>query len=146
MQGYWALPEQTEKGFLPDNGGGKRWYRTGDIVTTDENGDYRYVGRRDRMVKKRGYRIELGEIEACLYLHPEILHAAAVADSDESGGVKIVTHLTIRGDKRPSLIQLKSFCAKHLPLYMVPDSFVYHESMPMTSTGKIDYVSLSQPA
>ena len=47
-----------------------RWYRTGDIVIEDADGNYLYLGRRDRMVKRRGYRVELGEIEAGLYRHP----------------------------------------------------------------------------
>jgi acyl-coenzyme A synthetase/AMP-(fatty) acid ligase len=48
----------------------------------EDTGGHRFVGRRDRMVKKRGYRVELGEIEACLYRHPEIAEAAAVAVPD----------------------------------------------------------------
>ena len=69
MQGYWALPEQTERAFLADDDGA-RWYRTGDIVIEAPDGNYTYLGRRDRMVKRRGYRVELGEIEAGLYQHP----------------------------------------------------------------------------
>jgi acyl-coenzyme A synthetase/AMP-(fatty) acid ligase len=43
------------------------------------DGDFKFLGRRDRMVKKRGYRIELGEIEAALYRHPAIKEAAVIA-------------------------------------------------------------------
>jgi amino acid adenylation domain-containing protein len=142
MQGYWALPEQTAKGFLPDDGSGNRWYKTGDLVTEQPGVIYRYVGRRDRMVKKRGYRVELGEIEACLYRHAAIREAAVVALPDESAGVKLKAHLSIRGEKRPSLIELKTFCSQHLPLYMVPDTFAFHEVLPKTSTDKVDYQTL----
>jgi amino acid adenylation domain-containing protein len=146
MQGYWDLTEQTAKAFLPDNGTGKRWYKTGDIVVEEPDGNYRYLGRYDRMVKKRGYRVELGEIEACLYRHASIHEAAVVALSDEAAGVKIRAHLSIRGEKRPSLIELKTFCSQHLPVYMIPDVFAFHESLPKTSTDKIDYVSLKNQA
>jgi L-proline---[L-prolyl-carrier protein] ligase len=146
MQGYWALPDQTAKGFLPDDGSGKRWYKTGDIVVEGEDGDYRYVGRRDRMIKRRGYRVELGEIEACLHRHAAIREAAVIAVPDESAGVKVRAHLSVRGDKRPSLIELKTFCSRHLPLYMVPDAFAFHDSLPKTSTSKVDYVSLKNLA
>lgn len=141
MQGYWALPEQTAKGFLTSHDG-LRWYRTGDIVVADSSGDYRYVGRRDRMVKKRGYRIELGEIEACLYQHPAIQEAAAVALPDDAAGVHVRAHLSIRGEKRPSIIELKTFCSARLPVYMVPDSFAFHTALTKTSTDKIDYQAL----
>ena len=52
---------------VPADGHGDRWYRTGDIVVEASDGNYIYLGRRDRMVKRRGYRVELGEIEAGLY-------------------------------------------------------------------------------
>jgi len=88
MQGYWNLPERTGRAFLIDTSG-RRWYKTGDIVVQDANadGNYVYIGRRDRMVKKRGYRVELGEIEAGLYRHPSVKEAAVIALSDEDNGV-----------------------------------------------------------
>lgn len=142
MQGYWNLPDQTARAFLPPDGTGRRWYRTGDIVVEESGGVYRYVGRRDRMVKKRGYRVELGEIEACLYRHADIREAAVVAVPDESAGITLDAHVSVRNDRKVSVIELKTFCSKHLPLYMVPDRFTFHQVLPKTSTDKIDYVSL----
>ena len=83
LQGYWDLPERTAKAFLP--GRETRWYRTGDIVVELPDGNYKFLGRRDRMIKKRGYRIELGEIEAALYRHPAIKEAAVLAFPDDEG-------------------------------------------------------------
>lgn len=142
MQGYWAMPEQSAKGFLPVGADGKRWYKTGDIVVEEPGRNYKYVGRRDRMVKKRGYRVELGEIEACLYRHTSIREAAVVALPDSAAGVRVRAHLSIRSEKRPSLIELKTFCSQHLPVYMVPDAFTFHDALPKTSTDKIDYQTL----
>ncbi len=142
MQGYWNLPQQTASAFLPGNGGGARWYRTGDLVVEDGSGVFRYVGRRDRMVKKRGYRVELGEIEACLYRHAAIREAAVVALPD-AAGVHVRAHLSLAASPRPSLIELKAFCSRTLPLYMVPDSFAFHDALPKTSTDKIDYQTLA---
>ena len=141
MQGYWALPDQTARAFLVD-GAGIRWYRTGDIVVEAANGDYTYRGRRDRMIKRRGYRVELGEIEAGLYRHPLIKEAAVIAVTDEEAGVKVTAHLSCKEARRPSLIEMKRFCAENLPIYMVPDRFSWHEALPKTSTDKIDYQSL----
>ena len=141
MQGYWGLPEQTAAAFLASDG---LWYKTGDLVRADAEGVHSYCGRRDRMVKKRGYRVELGEIEACLYRHPAIREAAVVALADRDGGVRVQAHLVFGDERRPSLIALKTFCATHLPLYMVPDAFAFHAALPRTSTDKIDYLSLRQ--
>jgi amino acid adenylation domain-containing protein len=143
MHGYWGLPEQSARSFLA-NCDAQKWYKTGDIVIESPDGNYTYVGRRDRMVKRRGYRVELGEIEAGLYRHPLIREAAVIALPDDQTGVKIKAFLSSREAKRPSLIALKQFCAENLPLYMIPDAFSWHDALPKTSTDKIDYQSLKR--
>ncbi len=146
MQGYWNLPDRTASAFLID-GAGLRWYKTGDIVTEDADGGYTYVGRRDRMVKKRGYRIELNEIEAGLYRHPAVQEAAVVALSDEENGVRIKAFLSCQtAGSRPSLVELKRFCAENLPMYMIPDQFAFRDVLPKTPTDKVDYMRLKQMA
>jgi amino acid adenylation domain-containing protein len=141
MQGYWNLPERTANAFLVDSSG-QRWYKTGDVVVQDEDGNYLYVSRRDRMVKKRGYRVELGEIEAGLYKHPDVKEAAVIAISNEENGVQIKAFLSFKGGQNPSRIELKRFCAGTLPSYMIPDYFFFLDSLPKTSTDKIDYQRL----
>jgi acyl-CoA synthetase (AMP-forming)/AMP-acid ligase II len=47
-------------------------------------------------------------------------------------------------ENRPSLIELKRFCAVNLPAYMVPDLFAFREALPKTSTDKIDYRKLTE--
>jgi amino acid adenylation domain-containing protein len=145
MDGYWNLPERTENAFFVDSIG-SRWYRTGDIVIEEEGGIYTYISRRDRMVKKRGYRVELGEIEVGLYRHPQVSEAAVVAISDTDDGVQIKAFLSTKGEKKPSLIELKKFCLDNLPNYMIPDQFSFLEVLPKTSTDKIDYQSLKKTA
>jgi amino acid adenylation domain-containing protein len=141
MQGYWNLPDRSAIAFFVD-GAGERWYRTGDIVVKDAAGDYIFVGRRDRMVKRRGNRVELGEIEAGLYRHSAIREAAVVARPDEESGVRIKAFLSCHEGQKPSIIELKRFCAENLPAAFIPDEFAVKESLPKTSTDKIDYQRL----
>ena len=93
------------------------------------------------MIKKRGYRIELGEIEVALYRHPAIKEAAVLAFPDDDG-VPIKAFTSTRDGSKLSIIELKKFCSENLPLYMVPDSFRCLDSLPKTSTDKIDYQKL----
>jgi acyl-coenzyme A synthetase/AMP-(fatty) acid ligase len=141
LQRYWNLEEQTAKAFLAKRTD-DRWYRTGDLVRADVSGDFVFVGRRDRMVKKRGYRVELGEIEACLYQHEKVIEAAVVAIPDEEAGILIRAHLVTPDGGKISMIQLKKFCSERIPVYMVPDTFTFHAQLPKTSTDKTDYQSL----
>ena len=141
MREYWNLPARTAQAFYID-AGGTAWYRTGDVVRESSTDGYIFVGRRDRMVKRRGYRVELGEIEAALYRHPLVTEAAVAAVPDEENGVSIRAFLSLSTANRPSLVEMKRFCIEHLPAYMVPDKFYFPESLPKTSTDKIDYQRL----
>jgi amino acid adenylation domain-containing protein len=138
--GYWNRPTENAAAFL--DRGGARWYNTGDIVRWDAGDGFIYAGRKDRMVKRRGYRIELGEIERALYKHSQVREAAVVSIPDMDAGVKIVAFLSCHDGKAPGIIELKTFCGHHLPGYMSPDRFMFHDRLPKTSTDKIDYQTL----
>jgi acyl-CoA synthetase (AMP-forming)/AMP-acid ligase II len=140
FSGYWGRPNESAAAFL--DRGGTRWYNTGDVVKQAGSDGFLYVGRRDRMIKRRGYRIELGEVESCLYRHPAIMAAAAVALPHAEAGVRIAGCLVASGANRPSIVEMKAFCNRHLPAYMNPDIFVFLESLPRTSTHKVDYQAL----
>ena len=141
MQGYWNLPDRTAAAFLVDEDG-RKWYKTGDIVVEEDDGNYSFVGRRDRMVKKRGYRVELGEIEAGLYQHPAVKEVAVIAFRDKQDAVLIKACLSYTTEQRPSVIELKQFSMQIMPSYMVPDLFSFHDTLPKTSTDKINYQEL----
>ena len=143
MLGYWNLPDRNRQAFLVD-ADGTRWYHTGDIVTEGDNGVFTFVGRVDRMVKRRSYRVELGEIEAGLYRHPAIRETAVIAIPDESSGVLLTAYVSCNSLTPPSIIELKTFAAKELPIYMVPDRFRILPELPKTSTDKIDYQRLKE--
>jgi amino acid adenylation domain-containing protein len=142
FQGYWNRPVENAAAFIEYRG--HRWYNTGDVVRWDAADGFSYLGRRDRMVKRRGYRIELGEIERALYLHPRVREAAVVSRPDADAGVAITAFLSCHAGQPPSIIEMKTFCAAHLPAYMNPDRFVFDDQLPRTSTDKVDYQMLGR--
>jgi amino acid adenylation domain-containing protein len=146
MRGYWGDPERTARGLVPHPFQAEPKdpaYRTGDLAVQDEDGDWRYLGRRDGQIKSRGYRIELGEIEATLYAHAAVTECAAVAIPDDLVTNRIKVYVVSRDtDERA----LANFCAERLPRYMVPELWEFREALPRTSTGKIDRRSLSDAA
>lgn len=141
MLGYWNQPDLTGGAFLQHTDG-QRWYRTGDLVEEDAQGDYVFRGRRDRMVKRFGYRIELGEIENALVEHESVLEAALVAYPDQEQGVRIHAYVTTTAGPRISLVAFKRHCARRVPRYMIPDRFEVLDTIPKTSTGKVAYRAL----
>jgi acyl-coenzyme A synthetase/AMP-(fatty) acid ligase len=144
MTGYWNRPEDTQRAFVSLNG--KRYYRTGDRVSQATNGNYLFLGRLDRQVKRRGFRIELGEIDTALAACEDILEAATVAVDDGRMGTAIIAFVRLRSADAITLVEAKAHCARTLPLYMVPDHIVFLDALPIGSRGKIDYLALSRKA
>ncbi|MCO7190826.1 non-ribosomal peptide synthetase [Pseudoalteromonas sp. XMcav2-N-2] len=60
-QGYCNDSELTRRAFVTLNG--QRYYRSGDLVWREQQGEYLYAGRRDHQVKLNGVRLEPEEIE-----------------------------------------------------------------------------------
>ncbi len=138
-------PEDTAKAVIPNFLNPQyadELYRTGDIVRPMADGNFEYVGRRDKMIKSRGYRIELGEIEAALYAHSNVLEAAVIAVPDEKIGARIKAYVVVQeGLNRTDLEQ---FCSLRLPRYMMPEVLEMRTELPKTSTGKIDKKTLEK--
>ena len=59
-KGYTDKKLTEEKFVIIDE---KRGYKSGDIVSLDENGDIIYHGRNDSQIQRNGIRVEIGEIE-----------------------------------------------------------------------------------
>lgn len=74
MKGYARSPEATNKAFSPDG----RYYLTGDWASYDKDGNFRYEGRKDDLLKSRGYRIGPDEIEKAGMSHPAVAKIAVV--------------------------------------------------------------------
>jgi amino acid adenylation domain-containing protein len=133
MLGYFGQPPQRGS------------YATGDLVRESPSGELSFVGRRDHMVKVRGHRIELGEVEAALATHPD-LDEVAVAVEGEGMAARLVAYVTLTDAARPSLIALKQHCATRLPPYMIVHALRVLDTLPRTSTGKIDRRRLAERA
>ncbi len=64
--------------------------------------------------------------------------------SDEIVGQRILAYLVGSLPPRPPIIDLKAYCARWMPGYMVPDVFAYRNTLPRTSNGKVDYRTLRE--
>jgi acyl-CoA synthetase (AMP-forming)/AMP-acid ligase II len=141
---YWEKPELSRAAFWePDPArGGIPLYRTGDRVHRDERGLLRFLGRRDRQIKRRGYRIELGELEATLAELRGVRECAVVAIPDEQDGCRLRAVVVADTDAELSVLTVKLHCGRLLPAYMVPDLVEFRSSLPRTATGKVDLTGL----
>jgi amino acid adenylation domain-containing protein len=146
MQGYWGQPGKTREVLVPNPFQAayqETAYRTGDLVTLDEDGNYVYLGRQDGMVKTRGYRVELGEVEAALHGHPAIHEAVVLPVPDELLGSRLRAVISADGAGGLTREEVLDHCRRRLPGYMVPDMVEFCEALPRTSTGKVDRARLA---
>ncbi len=147
MLGYWKRARETEQAFVTDTRegtSGKRFYRTGDRVKLIlDTGQYIFVGRKDRQVKRRGYRIELGEIETALRRHPAILEAAVISSQSRLATTSITAFVCADPQTPVTPVEIRTHCAHCLPAYMMPDQITFLPIMPRSSRGKVDYAALA---
>lgn len=145
--GYLNKPGLTSEKFvsmtLPD-GASVRVYRTGDLARKLSDGNIEFIGRNDDQVKIRGYRIETGEIEVILNRIPGIAQAVVVAREDHNGQKRLIAYLSTSNTVKDTSY-VRTEIQHRLPVYMIPAVFVWIDSFPRTSSGKIDKKALPSP-
>ena len=146
-RGYLRRPELTAQRFVPDpfDPAGGRLYRTGDLVRCLEDQNIEFVGRSDGQVKVRGFRIELNEIEAVLAQHVAVKACAVAAHPQASGDMRLAAYVVASGEV-VAQDELRQHLAALLPDFMVPTSFVWLDSLPVTGNGKLDRNALAPPS
>ena len=139
---YWKNPEKTAASFMIHPVTGERLYKTGDLGRYLPDGNIEFLGREDFQVKVQGYRIELGEIEAAIEQHPKV-RSAVVAALGEQQHSKQLAACIVADRQSISAEELRQFLQQKLPDYMIPLSWSFVESLPLTANGKIDRRSLA---
>ncbi|WP_051237157.1 non-ribosomal peptide synthetase [Paenibacillus pinihumi] len=119
--------------FIPND----RIYKTGDLARWRADGCLEYMGRADDQIKVRGYRIEPAEIETGL-CNIHFIEEAVVLSKDE----RLIAYIVADMERDTAII--KTILSFHLPEFMIPDQFVFVDSIPLTANGKADKQSLLQ--
>ncbi|MFP3259762.1 MAG: class I adenylate-forming enzyme family protein [Sulfolobus sp.] len=89
MLGYKDVNE-TRKAFQDG------WLKTGDLVTTDENGLLYFKGVKKRMIKYKGYPIFPRDLEEILKTHPLVIDAYVVGEDAGNAGQQPVAKVVVK--------------------------------------------------
>ncbi len=114
------------------------WFKTGDVVTLDDEGYVRICDRSKDVIKSGGEWISSVELENAIMSHPAVLEAAVFAGKHLKWDERPIAAVVIK----PGQAATKEDLAKHLETeaklakWWMPDEYVFVDQVPRTSTGK----------
>ncbi|MDR3660260.1 MAG: AMP-binding protein, partial [Mycobacterium sp.] len=135
MAGYLNDPALSAAVLRTDVVEGTTLYRTGDLVFRDDRGNYIYVGRSDRVIKRHGVRMSLVEVTEALGGIDGVASAACTT-FDLEGDLGVVAFVVPDGELTP--VAVRQAASERLPETMLPDQFVLVANLPLTPSSKVD--------
>ena len=133
---YWNKPEETARSYFDIEG--QTFYRMGDYVRQDEQGELYYVERLADIIKHKGYRVSASEIEAVLQDHPTVIGACVIGVPDPMVGERIKGIVVLKSDaKGVGASELIRFCRERLAPYKVPQYIEFRDMLPKSKVGKL---------
>lgn len=133
---YWNKPEETARSFVPL--GQEIYYRMGDYVAQNQDGELIFVERSADVIKCKGFRISASEVEAVLQDHPTVIAACVVGVPDPKLGERIKAMVVLKEDARGvGAAELIQWCRKHLASYKVPHYVEFRDMLPKSKVGKL---------
>ncbi|KAI4355621.1 hypothetical protein L6164_004375 [Bauhinia variegata] len=147
---YWKLPEVTQESFIDDG-----FFKTGDAVTTDEDGYYIILGRTNAdIMKVGGYKLSALEIESVILEHPAVSECCVLGLPDKDYG-EVVSAIIVpeveakrKADEESkpaiSLEELSSWAKHRLAPYKIPTRLFLWDSLPRNAMGKVNKKELKK--
>ncbi len=132
--GYYNAPDKTAEVWHDG------YYHTGDTAWRDEDGFYWFVGRVDDVIKSSGYRIGPFEIESVIMELPYVLECGVSAEPDEVRGQVVKASIVLVKGTEPTeelKKEIQHYVKEHTAPYKYPRIVVFRESLPKTTSGKI---------
>ena len=141
MQGYYKKPEETARAIDKDG-----WFHTGDMGLMRPDGHMRFLGRYKDMLKIGGENVDPIEVEALLMSHAAINLAAVVGLPDARLSEVAVAFVKLESEQKLTEREVIEHCRGRVASFKIPRHVVFVDEFPMTSSGKIQKVTLRERA
>jgi fatty-acyl-CoA synthase len=139
MKGYLKNKSANEKAFA----GG--WFHSGDLAVMHPDGYLQLKDRSKDIIISGGENISSIEIEEALLKNEVVSAAAVIAVPDEKWGEVPCAFIEVKDQSQWQEDLAKQWCASHLASFKIP-KYYFFESIPRTSTGKIQKYILREKA
>ena len=132
------LDDETVNARVFSGDGDLVWFSTGDLVSRDSDGQLRFVGRVDDVIKVSGENVSLTEVEAVAAQAPGVLEVAVIARADETRDQVPVAYIVPRDPSTPpSTTELETWAERNLAPAARPREWHVIDALPRTSVGKV---------
>ena len=136
IKSYWKKPEETAYAYIKL--GDDTYYRMGDFIRLNEDGELEFMERTADVIKCKGYRISASEVEAVLQDHPAVIGSCAIGIPDIKLGERIKAIVVLKQDaKGVSSADLLRWCRDRLASYKVPSYIEFRDMLPKSKVGKL---------
>lgn len=139
MEGYWNLPEETERTF---EGG---WFHTGDGGYIEDDGYVTISDRKKDVIITGGENVASVEVEDVLFSHPDVTEVAVIGVPDEKWGETIKALVVVTEGSTATEADLIAWCKSRVAGYKSPTSVEFREELARTATGKLQKFKLRAP-
>ncbi|MBI5276507.1 MAG: AMP-binding protein [Burkholderiales bacterium] len=146
MAGYWRNPDADRESFFERDG--KRFFRTGDLASMDEEGYFFMRDRLKRMINTSGYKVWPAEVENMMYEHPAVHEACVVGVPDAKQGEAVKAFVVLKPGLRGELgePELVAWARGHMAVYKAPRFVELLDALPKSATGKVQWRELQEAA
>jgi fatty-acyl-CoA synthase len=138
-EGYFKEPEKSKE--LWRSG----WLHSGDVGYIDQEGYLQITDRIKDVIKSGGEWISSLDLENLMSQHEAVLESAAIGVPDEKWGERPLMIITLKPEYQGKVTpeELKQFLQQFvaqgkIPKYGIPEKYVFTDSIPKTSVGKLD--------
>lgn len=144
MVGYWNNEQANREAFIERDG--RRFFRTGDLASVDEDGYFFMRDRLKRMISVSGYKVWPAEVENAMYDNPDIQEACIVSVPDRRSGEAVKAIVVLKPGRRGSVTEqdIIGWARERMAVYKAPRQVEFRSSLPRSATGKILWRELQE--
>jgi long-chain acyl-CoA synthetase len=135
MKGYWNRPDANEEVFREIDG--KRFFLSGDIGHTDQDGYTIITDRKKDMILVGGFNVYPRDVEDILFTHPKVQLVAVVGVPDAKSGEAVKAFIQLKPGETSTEKEILEWCKEHMAGYKRPKVIEFRDDIPMSNVGKV---------
>ncbi len=140
--GYENNPDANAKNFFEVDG--KRWFRTGDQGTFDDDGYLTLTGRLKEIINRGGEKVSPLEVDGVLSAHPAIAQVVTFALPHPKLGEEVAAAVVLREGEEVTDRDIRNFASERLADFKVPRKVIILDEIPKGATGKMQRIGLAE--